>query len=608
MELLRLVDGELVREVFAPAFDLECDVLCVGAGSAGIYAADGAAQNGADVILIENDVTVGGMHILGNVRGCYYGFHGGSFEEDSPEEDKVFHFKVDKKQVLQLRRLEKAGVRLLCGCTPTGLLVEENRVAGLLAFDGERELAVRAKVTVDATSDGFLLRILPVEKYYGRPRDGKMAPYSVIATLWDGEKYRQINRDAGYIDPYDSEDFSRKALLAHEQAANLLPKGRFLNLATHTGVREGLRFAGEETLHYADALYQHQPERTLFWAYSDLDLHGHLRALDEELFQVWWVLCNMATVALRIPVPFGCVIPKGWKGIATAGRCLSADSYAQSAVRMNRDCFRMGQCVGTAAALAPDGDLLAVDYEDYLRRVADCFAGDNEKVMGYDSPHRDVPYRPVEADWRKNLHLLNTDTPGPLLWSAFRCEDKEDMAQCLLGMLDGTDTLCRRNIALALGVMGDRRALPLLREVIENRDPFYFKDCRRSNQFRSVMAVCLLGRLGEVEDIPVLWQIVFDEKEFDREMYHALEPHRLYYGGKDRNFLYFDMFTHAAAALVKIHRRYGLPMDALHRQFVRMLEEGALVRRIAPHCRPEQTPYEETVSFLKEMIKATQTA
>ena len=597
MELLRLLDGELVRKPFLSAFDRRCTVLCVGAGSAGVYAADAAARNGAHVILLENDVTVGGMHILGNVQGCYYGFRGGSFEADSPPEDASFHFKVDKKQILQLDRLEESGVQLLCGCTPTGILVEENRVVGLLAFDGQRELAIEAGFVIDATSDGFLLRMLPVEKFYGRPRDGKMAPYSVITTVFDGEKYRRINRDAGYIDPYDSDDFSRKALLAHEQAADQLDKG-FLNLATHTGVREGLRFAGEETLRYTDALLQRKPEKILFWAYSDLDLHGHLRALDEELFQTWWVLCNMATVALRIPVPMGAVVPRGWRGIATAGRCLSADSYAQSAVRMNRDCFRMGQCVGTAAAMAKEGDLLEIDYADYLSRVRDCFAGDESRAMGYDSPQRNIPYRPVEPDWEKNLHLLNTDMPGAFFWSAYCCEDKAALAQKLLDMEP------THNIGLALGAMGDKRALPMLRKIVENRDAYWFKDCRRSNQFRSVMAVCLLGRLGEAEDIDRLWEIVFEDGEFERPMYHSLEPNRLYYGGRDRNVLYFDMFTHAAAALVKLHRRLGVSMEPLHKAFG-CLDRQRLLERAAPGCRPEQTPYAETVDFLEEMLRAT---
>lgn len=607
MKLLQLVDGALTFRDAPPVFELECDVLCVGAGSAGIYAADSAARNGAKVILLENDVSVGGMHILGNVRGCYYGGRGGSFEEDIPPgDDPHLYFKTEKKRLAMLDRLENAGVRLLCGCTPTGVLVEEKRVLGLLVFDGQREFGIRACFTVDATSDGFLVRMLPVKKQYGRPRDGKMAPYSVITTLCEGDAQQTVNRDAGYIDPYDSWDFSRKAMQAHAKAADLLAKGQLLNLATHTGVREGLRFAGEETLWYGDALLGRRPERILFWAYSDLDLHGHLRALDEDLFQTWWVVCNMATVALRIPVPMGAVIPRGWKGIATAGRCLSADSYAQAAVRMNRDCFRMGQCVGTAAAMAADGDLMAVDYSAYLSKVKDCFGADGNKTMGYDSPHRDIPYRPVEPDWEKNLPLVHTDTPGPLFWSAFCCGEKEKMADVLLTLLsDGQDTLCRYNIGIALGVLGDRRGLPILREIADGRDCFFFKDCRRSNQFRSVAAVCLLGRLGDASDAKRLRQIVFSREEYARELYHTLQPDKLYYGGRDRSFLYFDMFTHAAAALVKLHRRHRLPMEDIHDAFADLLKSGEAVRRIVRGGSGAQFAREEVTSFLEQMLRDT---
>ena len=607
MELLRLLDGKLTRGVVSREFDVRCDVLCVGAGSAGVYAADSAAKNGADVILVERDNSVGGMHILGNVRGCYYGLHGGSFEADTPvQDDPNLLFKVEKKRLSMLERLENGGVRLLFGCVPTGIFVADMQVVGVLVFDGQRELAIGCRVAIDATSDGFLLRMLPVEKEYGRPRDGKMAPYSVIATLCQHHEHRQINRDAGYINQYDVEDFSHKAILAHAQSADLLEKGQLLNLATHTGVREGLRFEGEERLRYEDILLQKRPEKILFWAYSDLDLHGHLRALDEDLFQTWWVLCNMATVALRIPVPMGAVIPKGWRGIATAGRCLSADSYAQAAVRMNRDCFRMGECVGAAAALAADGDLLAVDYAAYRSCVEGCFAGEGDKFMGYDSPHGNIPYRPVECNWEKNLPLLHTDTPGPLFWSAFCCRDKAALAATLSKLLEKPqDLLCHYNIGIALGILEDVRCLPILREMAEKRDAFFYKDCRRSNQFRSVAAVCLLGRLGEVSDVQLLEQIVFDPKEHERQLYHTLQPDRLYYGGRDRNFLYFDMFTHAAAALVKLHRRHGLPLKALREGFAHLLQSGEAVRRIVYRPELKQSAYEETVSFLEQMLSDT---
>ena len=599
MEILRLLEGQIVRQTAKlPTYDFTCAVLCVGAGSAGVYAADAAAQNGGSVILLEQDVTLGGMHILGNVRGCYYGFHGGSFEEDQPpKDDPIFQIRTDRKKISLLRRLRRSGVRQLYGCSPTAIMVEAQHVVGILAFDGKKEISIGANVVIDATSDGFLIRMLPIEKEYGRPGDGKMAPYSVIATFHDGQRIRHVNRDAGYADPYDSGDFSQKALVAHSHFADLVQKGAVLNLATHTGIREGLRFAGEERLRYEDVLYGKVPDKVLFWAYSDLDLHGNLRALDDTLFQTWWVLCNMATATLRIPVPMGAVIPRGWKGIVTAGRCLSADSYIGSAVRMNRDCFRMGQCVGTAAAMAPEGDLLAIDYAKYLQRVKQqgCYDGDTEKTIGFDSPHGDIPYRPVSLDWRHNLALLETNTPAPFFWSAFRCEEKEALEVTLLDMLSSeTNCLTRYNIGLALGIIERAEALPILRSILQNRDDFCYADCRRSNQFRSVMAVCLLGRLGEKEDEAVLRQIAFAAEEYDLPMY------------SNRNGLYFNMVTHAGAALLRLYEKRGWSPAELESQFVRLLEEGVLAKRVAAGGGPEKVACIEIVDYLKEMIRATQ--
>ena len=83
MILSMLLDGALVRrEVSDVTFDLSCDVLCVGAGAAGCYAADAAAREGADVILLEYGRNIGGMPVCGGVTGYYYGTRGGAYEED----------------------------------------------------------------------------------------------------------------------------------------------------------------------------------------------------------------------------------------------------------------------------------------------------------------------------------------------------------------------------------------------------------------------------------------------------------------------------------------------------------------------------------------------
>jgi len=51
-------------------------------------------------------------------------------------------------------------------------------------------------------------------------------------------------------------------------------------------------------------------------------------------------------------LPLGAMIPKGSAGILAAGRSISADRKAHSALRVQASCMAMGQACGAAAALA----------------------------------------------------------------------------------------------------------------------------------------------------------------------------------------------------------------------------------------------------------------
>lgn len=595
-------------------FERHCDILCVGAGCAGLYAACAAAEEGAEVVLLENDENIGGMHVCGNVTGYYYGFSGGSFEEDDKKckTDTVFFkggISPEAKQVHLTERLQSAGVSLLSSHTPTGLYFEENRAVGARVFDGRTEADIGFKLLIDATSDGHLVRMCPVHKRYGRPSDGKTVPFTVRTQFYKDGAYRSVNTDSGYVNQYDATEFSRKIVCAHANTAAFLPHGEFLGLASRTGVREGLTFDGEQTLRYEDIILDRKPEKVLFYAYSDLDKHGHDHAMDDELFQNWWVLSNLSTVTARIPVPLGSVVPRGLDGIVTAGRCFSCDSYAQSAVRMNRDMFRMGECVGVAAAMAVKADVAfaGIDYPAYVKKVSErrCYGGDYAKRFGFDYPGGNKPYAPVEFDIKKTLPLLETETPGAAVWSCFVSQAPGQTADTVYAKLTAApDFLTRANCALALGILGDARCLPLLREIVQNRDCFYFKDCRRSNQFRSAAALCLLGRVGEAGDAALLEQIVFDAAEFDRPMYHTLKPDYLYYANGDRNFVYFACFTHAAAALVKLYKRHGLDLAALHARFAKLFADETILRRITDRA-PDEPAALEVTDFEAYLLRET---
>jgi hypothetical protein len=60
-------------------------------------------------------------------------------------------------------------------------------------------------------------------------------------------------------------------------------------------------------------------------------------------------------------IPYRCLLPAELDNLAVAGRCLSATHDAHASVRSIAQCLALGQAAGTAAALAPDGEVAVVD-------------------------------------------------------------------------------------------------------------------------------------------------------------------------------------------------------------------------------------------------------
>ena len=638
--ILSMLENRVVVKRNCDITDFDCcNVLCVGAGSAGCYAADSAAREGAKVILLEIGENIGGMHVCGNVTGYYYGARGGSYEEDDrkSEADTVFltskrHW--EQRQIRLTERLLESGVKVLCRHSVIGLYFEDNRIVGVLAFNGEREVTIKADITIDATSDGHLIRMTDIKKQYGRPSDGSFIPFGVFLRYTKNGKLCAKNNDSGIMDHYAGKDFSQKTIMAHANLSHLLEEeAEVVGCALQTGIREGLIYEGEDTLRYEDILFGKQSEKVLFWAYSDLDRHGSLRAIDDEIVQNWWVISNLSTAVISIPVSMGSIVPKNIKGLVTAGRCLSFDTYIQSAVRMNTDMFRMGECVGIAAAMATLAgvDFLEINYEKYLARAKEkgCFgkycrityAFDNSYKMYLDkmnalgrapdkkyeglAPNASI-YEPICFDADKNFHLLKTDAPGVAIWSCYVSTKKEAIKERLYHeILHADGKLYKFNCAVALGLLEDTRALPILREIVQNRDCFFFIDNRRSNQFRSAIAVCLLGRLGGADDSAMLFDIL-SSKEIDRTMYHTLEANYLYHNYPDRNFVYFSVLTHTCMAIYKIYKRCKLDMKQLHHFFCDFFDNDTVLHNIT-EGRANTSAEEEMKGFIAYLLNLTAT-
>ena len=591
-------------------FDKKCDLLCIGIGAAGAYAAIAAAREGADVIALEKDETIGGMPINGKVPTFYYGDEGGTYleiESNAAEMDSVFigGYKHIESRHSALTKLFCSYVtKLFCTSAVIGVFMDGNTVIGVKALIDSKITNISCRLLIDSTSDGHIIRMCPVKTFLGRITDGKTAPFTNRIDYIDSKgSYGYYNDDDGYCNQYNPYEFSKKILRAHAAKLSFIDKkkGRLLSVAQAAGVREGIRFEGEETLSYKSMIMGEKPEKILFYARSDLDKHGRDLAIDDELYQNWWVICNLSTVTMRIPVPFGAVVPRGLRGIVSAGRCLSVDSYASSAVRMNRDMFRMGECVGIAAAMAikSNCDFMDLDQNEYLKKVRkyNVFDGNMKDEYAFDAPNGSL-YRPVRFDLTEAeiINGLQSDSPGEAIWACYISDGS--IAEKLLKK-ESIDL----HSAIALGIMGRKESLPTLRLAVINRNLDFFRGCRRSNQYKSAAAICLVGRLGDESDIELLSPIVFDARERMKHIYSAHNDPLVY--ASDRcAYGYYQIFTHAVIALLKLCRKFG-KTDELRAKLDNLFsgESRSAILEFISNGDPESAAFDEAGDFMDNVLK-----
>lgn len=133
---------------------------------------------------------------------------------------------------------------------------------------------------------------------------------------------------------------------------------RLLCSANALGIRESRRIIGEYTLSIEDMAKGAKFEDAVCTVGSAVDFHGTAKP-DGSYDGAYYVAGNACA-----EIPFRCLLPRKTVNLAVAGRCLSADQLAHSAVRVMPPCIAMGQAAGTAAAMAVQSgrELRQLDY------------------------------------------------------------------------------------------------------------------------------------------------------------------------------------------------------------------------------------------------------
>jgi len=386
----------------------EADVLVVGGGTAGVIAGLQAARAGCRTILVENGSMLGGTMTVGGVAfpGLFHAWGrqiiAGIGWELVTETVKMndgklpdFHIPCGKAHprhqvdinphmyaLLAEEKCRIAGVELRYYETPVKAEFSNGRwtvdVVGkgararilckqIIDCTGNAYVAALAGCSVlreDITQPGTLMfkiggynfskidKAVLKQKYDAAIKEGRLVGkdfrYRIEKLLTGHGNNRHHIMDA---DSTTSEAHTRANI---DSRTTLLETIRFLreevpgceklkleSMQQETAVRETYRIEGEYQVTKADYTSGKVFDDSVCYSFYPIDVHDEHGVKPEHLNEG-----VMPTVPLRA------LVPKGSRNLIVAGRCVSSDREANSALRVQASCMAMGQAAGAAAVLA----------------------------------------------------------------------------------------------------------------------------------------------------------------------------------------------------------------------------------------------------------------
>ncbi len=559
-----IAKGKAVASPCNVVFDATYDVIVAGVGTGGSVAALAAAKEGLSVLGIESFTCLGGTHTVGGIAGHYFGIPGGLYEE---YDNQIFEYsdrigsRLEGRKLLTEKLALDMGIQLLYESTVSGIYIEDARVRGVevVTPNGVKNFACFA--LMDGTGDGVVSHMAGCESMWGREIDGATQPYSMVS-IQKGDKigWWHTNRDFGRVDQRDDKALTDAYIFSRSYELPEVMHGQLVRFMPFIGVREGRRMITEEVITLSDLFEERYSKTPAFYSYADLDKHGWDYAFDDELMCDWGIGANLAAFNVTIPISFKALIPKGIDGLIIASRCLGIDEAVSSCTRMIPDVKKIGESAAHIAAVAKENGCKFKDVpykelkaklestgclgENYdLRTTIDGLRGDNGERL----PKQFV-------DWITQPEKLNdglkTNKPGIAIWSAKRM-GIDKVGDILKKNLASDDKNLVRHSAFALALLGDSTGVPVLNQMIEEKDTFLCEDCRKNNQRRSFMAIYYVGKLRNASSVDLLIDIITNKNEHKHSAYSD-DSNTIRYSIEGFNNAIFQQFSGAVAALIKI--------------------------------------------------------
>ena len=159
----------------------EVDIIVVGSGPAGIAAAVNAGRSGLKTLLIESQGRLGGIatagymsHWTGTVGNDTYWEILKRHNEKCGESERNTKIDPELLTITYIEMMEEANVECLLYTTVFDVIMEENRLTGVVCCNKNGLSIYKAKVVIDASGDGDVAYRSGAEYFLGRETDEKM--------------------------------------------------------------------------------------------------------------------------------------------------------------------------------------------------------------------------------------------------------------------------------------------------------------------------------------------------------------------------------------------------------------------------------------------------
>ena len=150
----------------------------------------------------------------------------------------------------------------------------------------------------------------------------------------------------------------------------------------------------------------------------------------------------------------------------------------------------------------------------------------------------------------------------------------------LLEYLNSSEENLRKHSAFAIAITGSNKANEILRNMVKERDGLMLKDCRKNNNLRGAMAIYFLGRLGDREIIDELINLITDENELNRTVYHQKDTLTTRYKIKEYEDIYFQFISQATMALIRIGNKHKDLQEKIKNAFIKAFSSDDYYYRI----------------------------